>query len=98
MIHSQFRLIPGGSLELIRQCSSDTCLGHCVCAPKDHRCPIKGLPCVDNTQNNTNTLIAIYDVTDIRNLEADDINFTPSHDALAARWRIVQIQGLMPQW
>ncbi|XP_052082402.1 uncharacterized protein LOC127720030 [Mytilus californianus] len=98
MIHGQFRLIPGGSLELIRRCSSNTCRGHCVCAPKDQRCPIKGTPCVDNTNNNTNTLIAIYDVTDIRQLEADDFSFTPSHDALAARWKIVQIQGLLPQW
>ncbi|XP_076086914.1 uncharacterized protein LOC143057491 [Mytilus galloprovincialis] len=98
MIHSQFRLIPGGPLELIRRCTSNTCRGHCVCAPKDQRCPIKGTPCVDNTNNNTNTLIAIYDVTDIRELEAEDISFTPSHDILAARWRIVQIQGLLPQW
>ncbi|OPL21604.1 hypothetical protein AM593_02328, partial [Mytilus galloprovincialis] len=98
MIHNQFRLIPGGSLELIRRCSSSSCLGHCVCAPKDQRCPIEKSPCVDSTHNNTNTLIAIYDLTDLRQGETGDVNFTPSHDALAARWRIVQIQGLLPQW
>ncbi|XP_076085163.1 uncharacterized protein LOC143055975 isoform X1 [Mytilus galloprovincialis] len=98
MIHNQFRLIPGGSLELIRRCSSSTCLGHCVCAPKNQRCPIEESPCVDSTQNNTNTLIAIYDLNDLRQGKTEDINFTPSHDTLAARWRIVQIQGLVPQW
>ncbi|XP_063408922.1 uncharacterized protein LOC134692402 [Mytilus trossulus] len=98
MIHSQFRLIPGGSLELIRRCSSSTCLGHCVCAPKDQRCPIEESSCVDTTHKNTNTLIAIYDLTDLRQGETEDINFTPSYDTLAARWRIVQIQGLLPQW
>ncbi|XP_063408929.1 uncharacterized protein LOC134692410 [Mytilus trossulus] len=98
MIHNQFRLIPGGSLELIRRCSSNTCLGHCVCAPKDQRCPIEESICVDSTHNNTNTFIAIYDLTDLQQGESEDINFTPSHDALAARWRIVQIQGLLPQW
>ncbi|CAG2242538.1 unnamed protein product [Mytilus edulis] len=50
-IHSQFHLIPGGSLELIRRCSSQTCLGHCICAPKDKRCPLKGDSCIDNTHN-----------------------------------------------
>ncbi|VDH98686.1 Hypothetical predicted protein, partial [Mytilus galloprovincialis] len=98
MIHNQFRLIPGGSLELIRRCSSNTCLGHCVCAPKDQRCPIEGSPCEDSTNNNTNTLIGIYDVSDLRQGEIEDIDFTPSHDTLAAKWRTVQIQGKLPQW
>ncbi|XP_052082956.1 uncharacterized protein LOC127720416 [Mytilus californianus] len=98
MIHNQFNLIPGGSLELIRRCSSRTCLGHCVCAPKDKRCPIKGDSCIDNTRNNTNTLITVYDITDLRQGESEDIKFTASHDTLAARWRIVQIHDLLPKW
>jgi hypothetical protein len=40
MIHSQFRLVPGGSLELIRRCSSVTCHGHCVCSSQDGRCAL----------------------------------------------------------
>ena len=52
MIHSQFRLVPGGSLELIRRCSSVTCRGHCVCSSQDGRCALTGLPCHDITNGN----------------------------------------------
>lgn len=48
--------------------------------------------------DNTNTLIAVYDITYLGQGESDDIKFTASHDTLAARWRIVQIHDLLPKW
>jgi hypothetical protein len=50
MIHSQFRLVPGGSLELIRRCIAVTCLGHCVCAAQGKRCSLNGNKCNDVTK------------------------------------------------
>ena len=50
MIHSQFRLVPGGSLELIRRCTAVTCLGHCVCAAQGKRCSLNGNKCNDVTK------------------------------------------------
>jgi len=50
MIHSQFKLVPGGSLELIRRCSAVTCLGHCVCAAQSQRCSLNGNKCKDVTK------------------------------------------------
>jgi hypothetical protein len=50
MIHSQFRLVPGGALELIRRCTAVTCLGHCVCAAQGKRCSLNGNKCNDVTK------------------------------------------------
>ena len=47
MIHSQFKLVPGGSLELIRRCLAVSCKGHCVCAAQGKRCSLKGIKCQD---------------------------------------------------
>ena len=38
IVHSQFLLVLGGDLQLIRRCSSHTCHGHCVCAAQDLKC------------------------------------------------------------
>ena len=48
LIHSQFYLVPGGSMQLIRRCNSHSCQGHCVCAAQDLKCPVdSGVICVD---------------------------------------------------
>lgn len=47
MIHHKFHLIPGGYLELIRRCTAQTCLGHCVCSPNAKRCHLIENACTD---------------------------------------------------
>ncbi|XP_076113983.1 uncharacterized protein LOC143082268 [Mytilus galloprovincialis] len=97
MIHSQFKLVPGGSLELIRRCSAVTCQGHCVCAAQGQRCSKRA--CNDVTKANTNNLLGIYDITNIQESSPfSDVKYTPSNVALAAKWHVVQAQGLGPLW
>ena len=45
MIHSAFNKIAGGSLQLIRRCDTFSCVGHCVCAPQDQKCPYDSSYC-----------------------------------------------------
>ena len=47
VIHHQFQLIPGVYLDLIRRCSAHTCLGHCVCSPRNSYCALNGNSCQD---------------------------------------------------
>ena len=48
LIHSQFYLVPGGSLQLVRRCESNSCQGHCVCAAEDLKCTLdEAIDCVD---------------------------------------------------
>ncbi|XP_076113981.1 uncharacterized protein LOC143082265 [Mytilus galloprovincialis] len=97
MIHSQFKLVPGGSLELIRRCSAVTCQGHCVCAAQGQRCTKRS--CHDVTKANNNNLLGIYDITNIQESSPfTDIKYTPSNVALAAKWHVIQAQGLRPLW
>ncbi|VDI63397.1 Hypothetical predicted protein, partial [Mytilus galloprovincialis] len=97
MIHSQFKLVPGGSLELIRRCSAVTCQGHCVCAAQGQRCSKRA--CNDVTKANNNNLLGIYDITNIQETSPfSDVKYTPSNVALAAKWHVVQAQGLRPLW
>ena len=51
IIQSQFRLEPGGHLQLVRRCNGHTCHGHCVCAAQDRKCAIDSKigSCVDKT-------------------------------------------------
>ena len=58
LIHSQFNLVPGGSLQLVRRCESKTCQGHCVCAAEDLKCTADGtLSCVDMSEGKYHYLI-----------------------------------------
>lgn len=54
MIHSQFRLVPGGSLELVRRCTAKTCFGHCVCSTQDGRCALDDKQCHDVSKGMNN--------------------------------------------
>lgn len=47
MIHYQFQLVSGGYLDLLRRCTSLTCLGHCVCSSLGARCHPNGDFCSD---------------------------------------------------
>ncbi|KAJ8299760.1 hypothetical protein KUTeg_023820 [Tegillarca granosa] len=97
IIHSKFRLLPGGSMELIRRCDSYTCHGHCICAPQDAICPVSvDVMCEDKTADNQNNIISIIDVGD---LHTDiDIDFTPTNTVLMAKWKTVQTRGLPILW
>ncbi|CAC5407073.1 unnamed protein product [Mytilus coruscus] len=96
MIHSQFKLVPV-VLELIRRCSAVTCHGHCVCAAQGQRCSKRS--CNDVTKANNNNLLGIYDITNIQESSPfSDVKYTPSNVALAAKWLVVQAQGLRPLW
>ncbi|VDI80173.1 Hypothetical predicted protein [Mytilus galloprovincialis] len=98
MIHSQFRLVPGGSLELIRRCTSKTCLGHCVCSTQNGRCALEGKQCHDVSKDNTNNDVGVYDVTNLQDIPLSDIQYTPSVVELAAKWQVIQVHGLPPLW
>jgi hypothetical protein len=54
LIHSAFRRVPGGALDLIRRCDSMSCEGHCVCAPQDQKCSFSENlgSCVDTSIGN----------------------------------------------
>ncbi|XP_052095904.1 uncharacterized protein LOC127731085 [Mytilus californianus] len=96
MIHSQFQLIPGGFLDLIRRCSAHTCIGHCVCSPRNSHCALNGDACNDISKVNSNTLLEVVDITDLTS--STQTKFTPSNTNLAAKWKISKNQGLQPQW
>ncbi|CAC5401969.1 unnamed protein product [Mytilus coruscus] len=96
MIHSQFQLIPGGFLDLIRRCSAHTCIGHCVCSSRNLHCASNGDACNDISKVNTNTLLEVVDITDLTS--STQTKFTPSNTNLAAKWKISKYQGLQPQW
>ncbi|XP_021356985.1 uncharacterized protein LOC110452658 [Mizuhopecten yessoensis] len=92
IIHSMFKMIAGGSLELMRRCDSYSCLGHCVCAPQDTVCPYSHLdPCTNYTsQDNPNSPL---DVTDF-GITA----YTATNMGLGAVWRVSNFDGLQPLW
>ena len=49
-IHSQFYLVPGGVMQLIRRCDSHSCQGHCVCAAQDFKCKMDtDMTCYDKS-------------------------------------------------
>ncbi|VDI13269.1 Hypothetical predicted protein, partial [Mytilus galloprovincialis] len=98
MIHSQFRLVPGGSLELVRRCTAKTCLGHCVCSTQDGRCALEDKQCHDVSKENPNNVIGVYDVTNLHDVPLYDIQYTPSVFELMARWQVIQVHGLPPLW
>ncbi|CAG2198380.1 unnamed protein product [Mytilus edulis] len=98
MIHHKFHLIPGGYLDLIRRCTAQTCLGHCVCSPNAKRCHLIGNACTDVSADNKDTLIAVLDTIDLSGPNQDDIQYTPSNSFLSAKWNIVKNQGLLPLW
>ncbi|XP_060084880.1 uncharacterized protein LOC132564227 [Ylistrum balloti] len=93
IIHSMFRKISGGALELVRRCDSYSCLGHCVCAPQDNVCPYSHLdPCTNYTsQDNPNSPLDVKDFDSIT-------GFTATNMGLGASWEISDFSGLQPLW
>ncbi|XP_033751510.1 LOW QUALITY PROTEIN: uncharacterized protein LOC117335547 [Pecten maximus] len=93
IIHSMFRMISGGALELVRRCDSYSCLGHCVCAPQDNVCPYSHLdPCTNYTsQDNPNSAL---DISDLKGINA----YTATSTGLGATWQVSNFDGLVPLW
>ncbi|KAK3589056.1 hypothetical protein CHS0354_008706 [Potamilus streckersoni] len=99
VIHSLFTLIDGGDMELVRRCSSHSCLGHCVCAPPGEKCVDASKQCNDITNDNRNSLLVVMDVVDFNFPAATRTpTYTFSNTALAAEWKIVKFQNKTPQW
>ncbi|KAL3873929.1 hypothetical protein ACJMK2_037006, partial [Sinanodonta woodiana] len=99
VIHSLFTLVDGGDMELIRRCSSYSCLGHCVCAPNGEKCVDASKQCKDFTNDNQNSLLVIMDIVDFNfPAGARTPTYTFSNTALAAEWKIVKLQNKTPQW
>ncbi|CAC5414424.1 unnamed protein product [Mytilus coruscus] len=96
MIHSAFNKIAGGSLELVRRCVTFSCIGHCVCAPQDQKCPYNpSLTCNSVTDSNPNDLIVVYDVN---GYSLVDQEITSSDTVLRGYWQFIMRQGIAPQW
>ncbi|XP_069133969.1 uncharacterized protein [Argopecten irradians] len=93
IIHSMFRMIPGGGLELVRRCDAYSCLGHCVCAPQDNVCPYSHLdPCTNYTsQDNPNSALIITDFGGVD-------SYTATNIGIGASWQISNFKGLVPLW
>ncbi|KAL5007590.1 hypothetical protein ScPMuIL_016396 [Solemya velum] len=100
VIHSQFHLVAGGRLELVRRCSGATCLGHCVCAPQDEVCPLAPTEaCNIITEDGEYSSVEVLDVTDLSfPAAAEDTDHISTDSAMAAVWRVVQEKGKSPLW
>ncbi|XP_053398947.1 uncharacterized protein LOC128556937 [Mercenaria mercenaria] len=99
VVHSQFNLLYGGIMELVRRCDSYSCLGHCVCAPNGKMCH-SNYSCIDSSgKDNNNTIIEVVDYLD---LQFPDNYLRPSHSPintmLGARWNIKILRGNRPMW
>ncbi|XP_055958832.1 uncharacterized protein LOC126829498 [Patella vulgata] len=88
--HSEFELVEGGILDLVRRCQPYDCEGHCSCGAQDKKCSA-ALNCNDVSQGNPNNLIQ---VTDLVSTAAVQPRYTSSDNYLAARWRVTNTQGL----
>ncbi|XP_070572874.1 uncharacterized protein [Ptychodera flava] len=81
-----------GILSLLRRCDIQTCQGDCTCALQNTPCDFTPENCNDVTGNNQYQQVQVFDVIDYRDVELigdafEDVNFTASRCALAARWR-----------
>ncbi|XP_070573756.1 uncharacterized protein [Ptychodera flava] len=89
-----------GILSLLRRCDTQTCQGDCTCAPQNKPCDFTPENCYDVTGNDLYQRVQIFDVTDYRDLtlidNIQDVNFTASRCALAARWRTLN-EGIPTQ-
>ncbi|XP_060604506.1 uncharacterized protein LOC132757271 [Ruditapes philippinarum] len=99
IVHSQFNLLFGGIMELVRRCDSFSCEGHCVCAPHGKLCH-SNKHCKDiSGSGNNNTVIEVEDYLDLR---FPDNNLQPLHSPfnsiLAAKWKITNLKGSRPLW
>ena len=52
IVHTQFDLLYGAMLGLVRRCDAHTCMGHCMCAPQGKLCSINNTSCNDVTTGN----------------------------------------------
>ncbi|XP_053400998.1 uncharacterized protein LOC128557563 isoform X2 [Mercenaria mercenaria] len=100
VVHSQFNLLFGGIMELVRRCDSYSCLGHCVCAPHGNICR-KNKPCNDisDTDDTVNTIIEVRDYLDLRFPDDYPHPFhSPINTMLAAKWSVKTLEGVRPVW
>ncbi|CAH1259274.1 ADGRL2 [Branchiostoma lanceolatum] len=88
-----FEVVPSsphsGILSLVRRCDAESCEGDCTCAPQNQKCGPPEMGCNDITDPSAYQQVLVYDVTDMRSLEAVDADVTPSQCTLAARWEIL---------
>ncbi|XP_060577218.1 uncharacterized protein LOC132734491 [Ruditapes philippinarum] len=99
IVHSQFNLLFGGIMELVRRCDSFSCEGHCVCAPHGKLCHSnKHCNDVSGSRNN-NTLIEVEDYLDLRFPDNYPHLFhSPFNSILGSKWRISHLMGNRPLW
>ncbi|XP_070573739.1 uncharacterized protein [Ptychodera flava] len=81
-----------GILSLLRRCEIQTCQGDCTCAPQNQPCVYTPDECFNVKGNGQYQQVEIFDVIDYRDVDLigdvyQDVNFTVSRCALAARWR-----------
>ncbi|XP_053401094.1 uncharacterized protein LOC123523194 isoform X2 [Mercenaria mercenaria] len=100
ILHSQFNLLYGGILELVRRCGSHTCYGHCVCASEGKLCTASDGDCIDSSgSGNPNTLIEIRDFIDITfPTEDQSLSRSPINMMLAGKWSLKSVKGKQPLW
>ncbi|XP_053400999.1 uncharacterized protein LOC128557566 [Mercenaria mercenaria] len=99
VVHSQFNLLYGGIMELVRRCDSYSCLGHCVCAPHGQMCHSNNT-CIDiSDQGDNNTIIEVLDYLDLQfPKNYDHPSHTPFNTMLGARWNIKLLRENRPMW
>ncbi|XP_055958812.1 uncharacterized protein LOC126830713 [Patella vulgata] len=93
--HSEFELVEGGMLDLVRRCQPYNCLGHCVCAAQDKTCS-DAENCSDISTGNPNNIIQVTDMNNLMSSDAAQTYYTSSNNFLAARWSIINLQGISP--
>ncbi|XP_070573776.1 uncharacterized protein [Ptychodera flava] len=84
-----------GILSLLRRCEIQTCQGDCTCAPQNQPCDYTPDECFDVKGNGQYQQVEIFDViyygdVDVIGDVYQDVNFTASRCALAARWRTLK--------
>ncbi|XP_053398434.1 uncharacterized protein LOC128556766 [Mercenaria mercenaria] len=97
LVHSQFNLLFGGVMELVRRCDSYSCLGHCVCAPHGKMCH-SNKHCHDVSGTN-NSMIEVEDYLDLRFPDNYQLPLhSPINTILGAKWSIKTQSGARPIW